>query len=116
MGIIHVRGIRCYAYHGCLPEEAVIGAEYKIDVWLQADLDKAAGSDRLEHTIDYCAVHAIVMREMGRPSKLIEHACGRILSALRQELPAVQKAKVRLTKINPPLNGDVRDVSVMLIG
>src|SRR5688572_33101976 len=116
MGIIQVKGIRCYAYHGCLPEETVIGSEYTVDVWIKCNLEKAIASDNLKHTVDYCSIHSIVLREMKQPSKLVEQACGRILTALKKELPAIEKARVRVTKFNPPMNGDVREASVMLIG
>jgi len=115
-GIITIKGIRCYAYHGCLDEERKIGGEYVVDVALQAGVSAAVSSDRLDDTVDYCDVERIVFREMQQPSRLIEHACGRILQALKQELPAIGRVKVRVTKLNPPMQGDVREVSVLLQG
>jgi len=115
-GVINIKGIRCYAYHGCLPEETIIGGEYIIDVWIHADLSKAAATDNLEDTIDYCDIQRIVTREMKIPGKLIEHVCQRIIISLKKELPQAKQVKVRLTKINPPINGDVRSASVILQG
>jgi dihydroneopterin aldolase len=115
-GIIAVRGIRCYAFHGCLPEETKIGGEYVIDVWIRADLSKAMETDKLKHTIDYCDVQRIVTEEMKVPGNLIEHVCHRILQALKKELHHAREVKVKLTKINPPINGDVRSASVILQG
>ena len=115
-GIIHVKGIRCYAYHGCLKEETIIGGEYSVDVWITADLEKAAKTDNLEHTIDYCDVYRIVTREMKVAGKLIEHVCQRIIISLKGELPLAKQVKVKVTKLNPPMNGDVRSVSVILHG
>ena len=115
-GIIQVKGIRCYSHHGCLKEETKIGGEYVIDVWLQADLAKAAKTDNLDQTIDYCDVYRIVTREMKVPGKLIEHVCQRIIISLKKELRQAKKVKVRVTKLNPPMNGDVSQVSVTLRG
>ena len=115
-GIIQVKGIRCYSHHGCLKEETKIGGEYVIDVWLQADLAKAAKTDNLDHTIDYCDVYQIVTREMKVPANLIEHVCQRIIISLKKELRQAKKVKVRVTKLNPPMNGDVSQVSVTLRG
>jgi len=115
-GIIQVKGIRTYSYHGCLKEETKIGGEYVVDVWLQADLAKAAKTDNLDQTIDYCDVYRIVTREMKVPGKLIEHVCQRIIISLKKELPQAKKVKVRVTKLNPPMNGDVSQVSVTLRG
>jgi len=115
-GIIQVKGIRTYSYHGCLKEETKIGGEYVIDVWVQADLAKAAKTDNLDNTIDYCDVFRIVTREMKVPGKLIEHVCQRIIISLKKELRQAKKVKVRVTKLNPPMNGDVSQVSITLRG
>ena len=32
MGLIEVKNIRVYAYHGCLDEEGKIGSEYRVDL------------------------------------------------------------------------------------
>ena len=45
MGIIKVKNIKLYAFHGCLDEEAAIGSPYRIDVSVKADLKKSAKTD-----------------------------------------------------------------------
>ena len=37
MGIISVEGIRVYAYHGHLPEEAVLGGHFIVNVWIRSN-------------------------------------------------------------------------------
>lgn len=112
MSIINVEGIKLYAYHGCLDEEAVIGGEYIVDVFLETDLSAACKSDDLSQTIDYVKVYRIVKREMAIRSKLIEHVGKRISDALHSEYKTLQKVRVKVTKINPPVNGYVEKVSV----
>lgn len=112
MGIICVKGIRTYSYHGCLAEEAVIGANYVVDVKIKSDFTKSVKTDELADTVDYCLVHEIVKREMSVRSKLIEHVAQRIATALKKEIRAIEKVRVRVTKIAAPLNGDVDSVSV----
>ncbi len=112
MGIIRVEGIRTYSYHGCLAEEATIGGSYVVDVMIETDFNEAAISDELSKTVDYLTVHEIVKEQMAIRSKLIEHVAKRISDKLRSQLPAIQKLQVTVTKINPPMNGDVEKVSV----
>lgn len=112
MGIINVNGIRIYAYHGCLPEEAKIGGEYVVDVRVETDFSLAEKSDELTDTVDYCTIHDVVKTEMAIPSKLIEHVARRIGTGLRKHYPKVSSFIVRVTKINPPMNGAVENVSV----
>ena len=114
MGIINVNGIKLYAYHGCLEEEAVIGANYIVDVRIETDFSEAQRTDELSKTVDYVVVYNIVKSEMSIRSKLIEHVAGRIADALIQQLSEIEKAEVTVTKLNPPMNGDVREVSVTI--
>jgi len=109
---INVNGIRLYAYHGCLEEEGRVGAEYIVDVTLLTDFMPAAMSDELGQTIDYCGVFEIAKAEMAIRSKLIEHVCSRIYHRIRKEFPAVTAAHVKVTKLLPPMNGPVDQVSV----
>ncbi|MHB1147537.1 MAG: dihydroneopterin aldolase, partial [Lutibacter sp.] len=37
MGIIKLKNIRVYAYHGCLLEEGKIGSDYRVDVSVNAN-------------------------------------------------------------------------------
>ncbi len=109
---IAVEGIKLYGYHGCLDEEAKIGGNYIVDVYLDTDFSKAAKSDDLTQTIDYCAVYEIVKKEMALRSKLIEQVADRIHKNITKNFATVTKAKVRLTKLSPPMNGNVEKVYV----
>ena len=113
-GIITINDIRLYSYHGCLEEEAIIGGNYIVDLKIYTDYSIAAKTDNLSQTVDYCEAFEIVKREMKIRSKLIEHAAERIANSLKKELPKILKVTVRLTKIAPPMNGDVDSVSVII--
>ncbi len=112
--MISIEGIECYAYNGCLEEEGIIGGKYSVDVYIEADLSKAAVSDNLEDTIDYCLIHDLVRKEMDIRSKLVEHVCGRILNSIAEKVKSFEKISVRVTKYNPPVNGKIVKASVML--
>ncbi|MCJ7466156.1 MAG: dihydroneopterin aldolase [Maribacter sp.] len=114
MGKIQVKNIRVYANHGCLKEETLIGSEYRVDVSVKADLKKASITDNLSHTVDYVRINHIVKEEMKIPSKLLEQVAHRILQRVFDEVPIAWRAKVRVSKINPPIGGDVEMVSINL--
>ncbi|MDP2059896.1 MAG: dihydroneopterin aldolase [Flavobacteriaceae bacterium] len=115
MGIIRLENIRLYAYHGCLEEEGKIGSDYRVDVKTKADLKQPATTDSLKDTVDYVHLHHIVKEEMAIRSKLLETVAQRIINRMLAELP-IEKAVVKISKINPPIGGDVRSVSVSLKG
>tara|TARA_B100001057_G_scaffold199040_1_gene199681 strand:+ start:7311 stop:7727 length:417 start_codon:yes stop_codon:yes gene_type:complete len=114
MGFVKVENIRVFAHHGCLPEETIIGSNYRVDLKIEADLKKSAVSDKLKDTVDYVVLNAIVVREMKKPSKLLEAVAVRIIDAIFEASPLVQWASIEIAKINPPLGGDVEKVAVVL--
>ncbi len=116
MGIIRVEGIRLYAFHGCLEEEGRIGGEYTVDVTIDTDFTKAALSDELIDTVDYCEVFEVVKAEMAIRAKLIEHVGQRIVDRLRKNHPQTKTIQVRVIKHVPPMNGPVQQVSIEIVG
>ena len=114
MGEIKLKDIRVYANHGCLPEETIIGSDYLVQLHVGADLTSSAFSDRLEESADYVLLHKIVVDQMKVPSKLLEHVALRINQTILKEVACVQWSEVTVSKINPPIGGDVDRVSIIL--
>lgn len=115
MGIIRLENVRLYGFHGCLKEEEKIGSDYRVDLEVVSDLRKACETDQLQDTVDYVHLQTIIREEMARRTKLIETVAGRILDRIMEELPAVDAARVWVSKINPPIGGDVQQVTVELL-
>ncbi len=113
MGLIQLKNIKIYAYHGCLVEEKKIGSDYRVDLKIKADLTQSALSDRLADTVDYVHLNHIVKEEMAIRSKLLEHAAERILVRILNELSLVEKATIKVSKINPPIGGNVEMVTII---
>jgi dihydroneopterin aldolase len=116
MGKINLKNIKLYAYHGCLQEEAKIGSEYVINLSVATDLTQSAKSDLLADTVDYVHLNRIVKEEMAIRSDLLEHVAQRIIDRTLQELNTVQKIKISVAKVNPPIGGNVENVEVVMKG
>lgn len=114
MDKISVEGIRLYGYHGCLDEEGKIGTEYRVDVDVWGEVLEAIASDDLSKTMDYVTINRIVSDHVGERSKLIETVANRIIVDIFKEMPIVQKVRIKLSKLYPPINGDVERVSIEL--
>lgn len=112
MGIIKITNIQVYAYHGCLVEEGKIGSDYRVDVAVKANLQPSAASDQLKDTVDYVHVNRIVKEEMAIRSKLLEHVAKRILDRIFAEISIANEATVNVSKINPPIGGNVEMVTI----
>ena len=114
MGKIQVNNIKLYAYHGCLEEEAKIGSWYRVDVEVKADLEKSSKTDDLKDTVDYVHLNHIVKEEMAIRSKLLEEVAKRILDRFFNEISMLKKATISVAKINPPIGGNVEDVTIIM--
>ena len=110
---IDVNGIKLFAYHGCMDEESRIGTDYEVKLSVWADLKKSAQSDRLKDTVDYVALNHIIKQEMAIRAKLLEVVAQRIIDRILSEQTLVQKVKVSVSKLAPPIQGDVERVSVV---
>ncbi len=114
MSTITIEGMEFHAFHGCLPEEAITGNTFIIDVYLETDTSKAEKSDDLNDTVNYSTVYEIVNNEMAINSKLLEHVGRRILNSLQSKLPEIEYAEVKVSKKNPPIGGQVEHVSLIM--
>jgi len=114
MSRITLKNIRIYTNHGCLIEEEKIGSDYLVNLSVKADLQKAAVSDNLKDTVDYVLLQHIVKTEMAIRSKLLEQVGQRIIDRILEEIALVSEVEVTISKLNPPIGGDVEEVSVMM--
>ena len=111
---VHVNNIKVYAYHGCLDEEGIIGSDYRVDVLVGVKNKLSHQNDDLNQTVDYSLVTQIVVEEMTIRSKLIETVAAKIIKRVHNECAHSERVSVTVTKINPPIDGDVETVSVTL--
>ena len=71
-------------------------------------------TDRLAHTLNYQDVFLLVKEQMAIKSNLLEHVGRRILVSLKEHFPEIISAKVKVSKMNPPLGGKIGSVSLLL--
>jgi dihydroneopterin aldolase len=116
MGVIRLNNIRTFSFHGCMDEEAKIGSDYRVDLEARGNFTRSAVSDELADTIDYVHLNKIVKEEMDKRSKLLESVCQRIIDRILIEINLVDEVKVAVSKINPPIGGDVESVTIEMYG
>ena len=114
MGTIRLQNIRTFSFHGCLNEEASIGSDYRIDLEVKCNLKQSSQSDELKDTVDYVYLNKIVVEEMAIRSKLLEHVAHRIITRIFSEIPSVSRILLAVSKLNPPIGGDVEAVTIEL--
>ena len=112
MSKILLEEMEFFAYHGCFKEEQVIGNRFLVDLEIEVDTEAAEKSDKLQDTVNYQAVYTTINQVMRQKSHLLEHVARRILDAIHEGFPAIRHMKVKVSKMNPPMGGKMRSVSL----
>ncbi len=95
-------------------EEGKIGSDYRIDLSVDANLRPSSKSDQLSDTVDYVHLNKIVKEEMAVRTKLLETVADLILDRILLEIPLVNKAEIQVSKLNPPIGGNVEMVTIIM--
>jgi len=111
---ISIHQLSVYGYHGCLPEEAIIGTNYTINIDVDFDFSEAAATDNLALTVDYVAIARIAKEQMAIRANLIENVCKRIHMEIKRQYPKCNTISVELIKLNPPAEAELQGVSVCI--
>jgi len=114
MGQIAIEGMKFYAYHGFYDEEQKIGADYVVDIYVHTNFSKAAQEDSLFDTINYETIYLVAKIEMNKSTRLLETIAERIMSSLKNKFNTIQKIKIRISKLHPPVGGEVSRAYVEL--
>lgn len=105
-----------YAHHGLFDEETIVGGRFEVNLAVETDFSLAADEDKIEGTVNYVALYDLVKEEVEKPSKLIEHLAGRIIKRIKEEFSEVENVHIKISKLNPPISGEVGKVSVEMEG
>ena len=103
---ISLRNVRFHAFHGVMPQERKVGADFLVNLRVGYPLEQAMQSDEVGDTLNYAALYEVVKAEMMQPSNLLEHVAGRIADAIVKRFPQVTSIDLELTKQNPPMGAD----------
>ena len=116
MALIEIEGMEFYAFHGHFEVEKIAGNRFFVNLKIEADCIKAGQTDRLEDTLDYQKAYLAVKEEMAVPSDLLEHVAQRIIDRIKSEFTEAQNVTVKVSKMNPPMGGQIEKVSVTMEG
>ena len=115
IGFILLEDIEFYAYHGVFEQENRVGNTFILNLKISTDMTSACTSDELDGTISYAGIYNVVEAEMQIPSKLLEHVAFRIIKSLRVKFEKIEDMEIKISKKNPPVGGQVKQASILLI-
>lgn len=110
---IELEGMKFYAFHGHYPVEKEVGNEFIVDLTIEVDSRKAGETDDLANALNYQLAYEIVKAEMAKKSDLLENVATRILDRLFIRFPEIRNSQIKVSKLNPPMGGEIKKVSVV---
>ncbi len=114
MGIIELEGMEFFAYHGHFKSEQIVGNTFIVNLKFETDCSRAGISDNLNDTVNYQEVYTIIKNEMDTKSYLLENLGTRILDVLYANFKSIKNVTLKISKLNPPMGGQINRVSVTL--
>jgi dihydroneopterin aldolase len=93
---IELMGLVVFGHHGYLEEERRLGQRFLVDLWVDVR-GEATESDRIEDTVDYRRIAALVRDVFaGEERLLLEGLAGSIADGILERFAAVDRARVRV--------------------
>ncbi|MDD2961914.1 MAG: dihydroneopterin aldolase [Muribaculaceae bacterium] len=111
---IEIDRLRIYAYHGVMEQETKVGNFFEVSLSIDYPFENAITSDNLTDTASYASMCELIKKEMAIPSKLLEHVAGRIIASLKLQFPQIESGKIKITKVKPPIQGQLSGVSIVI--
>ncbi len=109
-----LKGMTFWGYHGCAPEEAVLGQKFTVDLELEYEMGEAIAEDKLSgfgYVEAYQTTKRVVTEER---YNLIQKLAQRIAEELFKLNPAC-KATVTIIKPGAPAGGAMDYAAVRLV-
>jgi len=106
-GKLELNDMVFFSHHGCFKEEQIIGNKFIVNFSCSINPENPAYTDDLNDAIDYQVIYQIIAEQMKIQSHLLEHLCGRILNKIRNQFPSLEDVSLSISKINPPLGGQI---------
>nr|WP_319401220.1 dihydroneopterin aldolase [uncultured Carboxylicivirga sp.] len=116
VGLIELEEMEFYAYHGCYEQEQVVGNRFLVNIAIKTDCTKASESDNINDALNYVSVYNLTKEQIMQNSHLLEHLTKRIIETIKSQFPQIITLRVKVSKMNPPMGGQMKCVSLTLEG
>ena len=112
MGIIKLKNMQFYGYHGVYEHEKELGAPFEVDIEISKSFDDAVSTDDITRTVNYDAVYKLVQSEVSNfKYNLIETLAGKIAYKI-MSCYEIEKVVVRVRKPKVQISGILDTVEV----
>lgn len=110
----YISGLQIHAPIGWFEEERLNGNDFLIDISYSAPYTVAADSDELSDAVDYAAICRLTEDVFQKKCRLLEQIASELVIQLEKNFPRISHLKVKITKVNPPVEQSVEGISIEL--
>jgi dihydroneopterin aldolase len=94
---IHVKDLKCFAYHGLYPMERTSGQDFRLDITVTyRELGEVEGMDQ---SVDYSRLVLIAREVMSETEELLETVAQKMASRIKEEYPRVLEINISIDKL-----------------
>jgi dihydroneopterin aldolase len=106
MDKIIMKNLVFYGYHGVLKEEKILGQKFYIDIELYLPLQKSGITDKVEDTVNYAEVYALVKKIVTEKRFNLMEALGEeIIQSILKKFNKVCEIRICIRKPEAPVDG-----------
>lgn len=110
-----LKGMAFWGYHGCAPEEAVLGQKFIVDLELYYDMTLACHEDKFADSFGYDEAYAVVKRVVtGERYNMFQRVAQRIAEEMFKLKPNC-RAVITIRKPSTPIGGIVEYSGVTIV-
>ncbi len=108
---IHLQKVKLFGYHGLHAGEEVTGGEFEVSL-VTHYIPEQIPINKIEETLDYTALLALVREKMKKPVHLLETLATEISSEIIAKFSIVTEVDISISKLHPPIENFEGSVGV----
>jgi 7,8-dihydroneopterin aldolase/epimerase/oxygenase len=110
MFCIKINNLKLYGYHGVHQEEAVVGAEFIINI--AVEFEENTLIEKLEQTLNYVHLVEIIKEIFSVKCDLLETIAQKIATQIQVDNNFIKNINICIEKLNAPISNFAGTVSV----
>ncbi len=110
MFTIHLNKLVFFSHHGLHGEEAVIGADFEVEVTV--NFDEKEKIDSIHQTINYTTIYLLIKKHMSDSVTLLETLAQNIAADIHLLDDRIRLINIRINKLHPPIKNFIGNVGV----
>lgn len=108
---IEFNKLRFFGYHGLYEEEASVGVEFELDLFIDY-IPLATPVKHITETLDYVSVYAMIKTIMEKREDLLETVAHNIAQNIISHYVFVEEVKVIIRKLHPPITNFTGSIGI----